>query len=171
MSALRWTEPQHRDYQARRVQLPLGRGVKGLDRPRRINTSALEWVEAEALMRWASGYWVGRPGTRVWVVGEGLLAYPELEWFYPVPNGGWRSWKVANALQRQGVKPGVWDYNLDVARQGYHGLRIELKRQAGGGLSAEQKRWGEGLSMNGYLAVVCRGWEAARDRLVDYLST
>ena len=98
------------------------------------------------------------------------MAHPELEWFYHVPNGGWRSRKVANALQRQGVKSGPWDYNLDVPRGNYHGLRIELKRRAGGGLSPQQKRWGEGLTMNGYLAVVCRGWEEARDRLVDYLA-
>jgi hypothetical protein len=47
---------------------------------------------------------------------------------------------------------------------------MELKRGAGGGLSSEQRRWGESYKENGYFAVVCRGWEEARDRLVEYLS-
>lgn len=157
MNAVRWTSEQYSDYQARRaVQLPLGRGVQGLDRPRRLNTSAQEWQEAERLIGWVNA--------------EGLAAHPELEWLCAIPNGGWRNKTVAAKLKRQGVKPGVYDFRLPVARGGYHGLDIELKRRAGGALSPAQKRWGEGLTMNGYLAIVCRGWQQARDRLVDYLT-
>lgn len=156
MSAMHWTAAQYRDYQTRcALQLPLGRGVKGLDRPRRIITCALEWQEAERLIGWVNT--------------EGLAAHPELEWLCAIPNGGWRNKTVAAKLKRQGVKPGVYDFRLAVARGGYHGLDMELKRRAGGTLSQHQKRWGEGLTMNGYLAAVCHGWQEARDRLVDYL--
>lgn len=155
-SSVRWSEAQLRDYQARRVQLPLGRDVKGLDRPRRINNSAPEWQEAEALMRW--------------VDGEGVRLYPELVFLYAVPNGGFRHKAVAGKMKAQGVRAGVLDFNLDVARGPYHGLRIELKRRAGGTVSLAQKHWIAWLTSQGYLAVVCRGWEEARDRLVEYLS-
>jgi hypothetical protein len=156
MSALRISETQLRDYNTRRLQLPLGRGVKGLDRPRRINVCAQEWQEAERLIRWTDE--------------EGARLYPELAFFYAIPNGGFRHKAVAGKMKAQGVRAGVLDFNLDVARGNYHGLRIELKRRAGGTVSLAQKHWIAWLTSQGYLAVVCRGWENARDTLVDYLS-
>ena len=126
MNALRWTDAQLRDYQARRsVQLPLGRGVRGLDRPRRIIDCAQEWQEAAALIRW--------------VDGEGAKLYPELRFLYAVPNGGFRHKSVAGRMKAQGARAGVPDFNLDVARGPYHGLRIELKRRVGGTVSNAQK--------------------------------
>lgn len=156
MNALRWTADQLRDYQARRVQLPLGRGVPGLDRPRRVVTCEQEWQEAERLIDWADG--------------EGADLYPEVPWLYAVPNGGFRHKAVAGKMKAQGARAGVLDFNLDIARGGYHGLRIELKRRAGGTVTPAQKLWILWFTKQGYLAVVCRGWEEARDRLVDYLS-
>jgi hypothetical protein len=138
------------------VQLPLGRGVKGLDRPRRIIDCAQEWQEAERLIRWTDD--------------EGARLYPELGMLYAVPNGGFRHKAVAGKMKAQGVRAGVLDFNLDVARGPYHGLRIELKRRVGGTVSTAQKHWIAWLRGQGYLAVVCRGWEEARDRLVAYLS-
>lgn len=129
----------------------------GLDKPKRVNTSAFEWQESERLVSW--------------VKHEGSLEYPELAYLYAVPNGGFRHKVVAAKMKAQGVKAGVLDFNLDVARGGYHGLRIELKRRIGGQVSDAQKVWISWLNSQGYLAVVCRGWEEARDRLIDYLSS
>ena len=42
-------------------------------------------------------------------------------------GGGKRDAKTATILKRQGVKAGVPDLHLPVARGGYHGLYIELK--------------------------------------------
>lgn len=53
--------------------------------------------------------------------------YKELELIHHCPNGGKRNCNEAAALKRQGVKPGVPDLNLPVARNGYHGLYIEMK--------------------------------------------
>lgn len=156
MNALRWTEAQLRDYNTRRVQLPLGPGVAGLDRPRRIVTCEPEWQEAERLIRWRDD--------------EGVMLFPELKWLYAIPNGGFRHKSVAGRMKAQGVVAGAPDFNLDVARGPYHGLRIELKRRVGGTVSPAQKHWIAWLTSQGYLAVVCKGWEEARERLVDYLS-
>ena len=51
---------------------------------------------------------------------------------------------------------------------GYHGLFIEMKA-AGGRLSNEQKGWLKALETFGYRAVVCVGWEAAKDELEGYM--
>ena len=52
---------------------------------------------------------------------------PELEYLHHVPNGGKRDKATAIALKRQGVKAGVPDIHLPVAKGSYHGLYIELK--------------------------------------------
>lgn len=76
-------------------------------------------------------------------------------------------------MKRAGVRPGYPDLLLDVARGGYHGLRIELKApraELGRApkLSPEQSAWIEWLRKQNYRAVVCEGWEAARDEIVAY---
>jgi hypothetical protein len=97
------------------------------------------------------------------------LTYPELVMMYAIPNGGLRDARTAVTLQRTGVKSGVPDICLPVARGGYNGLYIEMKRQKGGVLSANQKIWIDRLRAHGNKAVVCKGWEAARDAITDYL--
>lgn len=103
--------------------------------------------------------------------------YPDLRKLYAIPNGGARNKIVAAKLKAQGVRAGVLDISLDVARHGFHGLRIELKRPANkvlghraGVLSSEQQARIEDLVADGYKVAVCHGWEHARDVLVEYLS-
>lgn len=86
-----------------------------------------------------------------------LGLYPELRWLYHIPNGGWRHRTVAAKLKGEGLKPGVYDYMLPVARHGFHGLYIELKNMDGS-RSKEQKEFGEFVTAQGYRAVVCKGW-------------
>lgn len=96
--------------------------------------------------------------------------FPELRWLHHVPNGGERHPAVAAKMKAQGVEPGVPDLDLPVARCGYHGLRIEMKRQKGGRLSDDQKEWLDGLNANGYLALVAHGAEEACEILYQYLT-
>lgn len=97
--------------------------------------------------------------------------YPELQMLYAIPNGGYLLSKAAaGKLKAAGLKKGVPDLSLDVARGSYHGLRIEMKRTVGGQVSFEQKVWQMRLQAQGYHVVVCKGWEAARDVLIRYLS-
>ena len=95
--------------------------------------------------------------------------YPELELLHHIPNGGSRNKAEAAKLKRQGVKAGVPDICLPIARGGSHGLYIELKRQRGGKVSPEQLNWLLALTEQGYTAVICTGWEAAAKMIIDYL--
>ena len=103
-----------------------------------------------------------------WAAME-TAAHPELGLLYAIPNGGKRAIKTAIALKPQGVKSGVPDMCLPVARNGYHGLYIELKRQKGGTVSETQKSWITALTEQGYKAVVCRGAEEAIRTIKEYL--
>lgn len=98
-----------------------------------------------------------------------LGTYPELALLFHIPNGGSRSRAEAGRFKAMGVKPGVPDLFLPVPRGGYSGLFIELKREHGGALSDVQRDWLDDLTARGFRAVMCHGWEAARDVLVDYL--
>ncbi len=95
--------------------------------------------------------------------------HPELRLLYHTPNGGYRSKPEAVRFKRIGVKAGVPDLCLPVARKGYHGLYIELKRQKGGRLREDQKQWLDDLFEQGYLAVRCDGADEAIGMLERYL--
>ena len=95
--------------------------------------------------------------------------WPELKWMYHIPNGGSRNGAEAGKLRAMGVKSGVPDVALDVARGGWHGLRIEMKRADGGRTSEAQREWIEHLNAEGYRAVVCAGWQTAARVIEEYL--
>ena len=95
--------------------------------------------------------------------------FPELRLLYHVPNGGSRNRIEAARLQAQGVKAGVPDLCLPVARGKYHGLYIELKRTRGGRISEAQEGWLEALAEQGYAAAVCKGWQDAAETIKKYL--
>jgi hypothetical protein len=94
--------------------------------------------------------------------------YPELALLFAVPNGGRRDKVTGARLKAEGVKAGVPDVWLPVARCGHHGLVIELKAE-GGRPSAAQKAWLKALTGQGWLALVCVGATAAERVLWQYL--
>lgn len=104
----------------------------------------------------------------VWARWESCRT-PALRWLYAVPNGGHRVRAVAARLQEEGVRPGVPDLVLPVARHGYHGLYIEMKRRKRGTVSKEQTKWLNALRSEGYRAEVCAGADEAIAVLADYL--
>jgi hypothetical protein len=95
--------------------------------------------------------------------------YPELCLLYHIPNGGSRHRLEAAHLKQQGVRAGVPDICLPVARGGCHGLYIEMKRLKGGRVSPEQLGWMEALKAEGYMVAVCQGWEMASEIILGYL--
>ena len=95
--------------------------------------------------------------------------YPELRLLHAIANGGKRDGRTAAVLQRTGVKPGVPDLCLPVARGEWHGLYIEMKRQDGGQLSQSQREWIRRLYENGYAVAVAHGSNEAWDSLMAYL--
>jgi len=88
---------------------------------------------------------------------------------YAVPNGGSRNPAEAKNLKAEGVSAGVPDVCIPVPNKKYHGLYIEMKRQKGGKVSEKQKEWIEKLNKLGYLAVVCRGYDEAREVVEEYM--
>jgi hypothetical protein len=93
---------------------------------------------------------------------------PALSLLFHVPNGGGRNPREAARLKGLGVRRGVPDLWLPVARGGHHGLVIELKAP-GGTTTAEQRQWIDRLRAQGYRAEVCHGWHAATTLLAEYL--
>jgi hypothetical protein len=90
---------------------------------------------------------------------------------YHVPNGGHRHKLVAIKLKGQGVKAGVPDLVLPMARGGYFGLYLEFKATApnDAAVSASQHAWIRRLNDQGYLAIVCRGHFDAMEHIRAYL--
>ena len=94
---------------------------------------------------------------------------PELRLMHAIPNGGKRDIRTAAMLKAEGVKPGVPDICLPVARGEYHGLYIELKRRSGSHATDNQLDWLEKLSGQGYKTAICYGWEEAATVITKYL--
>jgi len=99
---------------------------------------------------------------------------PELELMYAIPNGDKRSISVAKRLKAEGVKKGIPDICLPIARHGYHALYIEMKRPASPGkakgrVSFEQKHMASLLEVADNRVVVCYGWEEAWNEILWYL--
>lgn len=93
---------------------------------------------------------------------------PQLKNLYAVPNGGRRDRIEAAHLKRQGVKAGVPDICLAYPAGVYHGLYIELK-VGKNKPSDNQKEWIKNLRAAGYMAVVCYGFEQAKETIEKYL--
>lgn len=100
--------------------------------------------------------------------------YPELRYMFAIPNGGQRHVVTASKLKATGVKPGVPDILLPVKRGNYSGLFVEMKRpesvgKAEGITRDEQIDYMIFLQGQGFLCIVCIGWEVARNAVKDYL--
>ena len=85
-------------------------------------------------------------------------------------NGGSRSYLEAAKLKRMGVSAGFPDIFIPIPSGPYHGLLIELKREIGGKVSDSQICWLQYLREKGYYAEVCKGFEEAKEVVLQYLS-
>lgn len=100
-----------------------------------------------------------------------IANYPENKYLFlafAVPN--WRPKKSQRMyLGAEGVKAGVPDVWLALPRGRYHGLVIEMKVKPNKP-TKHQIKWIKQLNEVGYLAVVCYGFEEAREILDNYLA-
>lgn len=106
------------------------------------------------------------------LIREIALRYPEASrLLFHVPNGGHRHKLVAIKLKEQGVRAGVPDLVLPMARGGHFGLYIEFKAAPpnDAAVSASQHGYIQALNAQGYLAVVCRGNFDAMEVLGAYM--
>ena len=115
----------------------------------------LEHTEQVSLMQW-------------WQLACHGFGVPE-PLLFAIPNGGQRNVIVASKLKAEGVRAGVPDLFLAVARHGGHGLFIEMKKAKGGQTSDKQDAMIAALDAQGYYTVVSHGWESAKRSIESYL--
>ena len=89
---------------------------------------------------------------------------------YHVPNESKRSVVYGAMLKKMGMSPGVPDLVIPVPNGRYHGLYIEMKTKRGRP-TENQKRWLDLLQKNGYKAVICHGFDEARQEIDAYTET
>ena len=94
--------------------------------------------------------------------------YPELELMHASLNGVKLNIGPAVKAKRGGMKRGVPDLLLPVARRKYHGLFIEMKIKPNR-TTKEQEWWIDKLRRQGYGCAVCYGWEEAINVIIHYL--
>lgn len=107
--------------------------------------------------------------------------YPELACLFAVPNAGRRGWQVAARMKREGLRSGVPDLCLPVARGGFNALFIEMKRLKprqtktkgvrldATRITAAQQDWLERLHRFGNRVIVCYSAEDAQSAIEAYL--
>lgn len=94
--------------------------------------------------------------------------YPELDLLFAIANGGKRHIGVARKLKAEGVKPGIPDLFLPVARGKYHGFFIEMKAD-GGRLSPAQRAVHAQLIDQGYMVKTYWDWQDAAEGIINYM--
>lgn len=103
-----------------------------------------------------------------WHLAHRGLGVPWERLLYAVPNGGARDPRTGAIMKAEGVRAGAPDLNLDVARGGYFGMRIEMKT-ASGRVREVQSEFHAILTGQGYHVVLCRSWDEARREIESYL--
>lgn len=121
--------------------------------PEQLASSGTEAAHQTALFAWAA---------------LNTYRFPELEFLFHIPNGGTRNKVEAGFLKAQGVRSGVPDIMLPVARWGKHGLFIEMKVK-NNKPQQNQSHWIKALSTLNYLVLVCYDWRTASEYITHYL--
>lgn len=101
----------------------------------------------------------------------------DLKKIFHIPNGGHRLPWIAASLKQEGVKAGVLDNFLPVARGGYHGLWIEFKSKRRKScpknpedlLSDEQVLFAQRVRQDGFMVIVCYEALDAFEKCEQYL--
>lgn len=99
------------------------------------------------------------------------VVHPELSLLFAIPNGGQRSKATAGRLKAEGVRAGVPDLFLPVARGCYHGMFVELKRSDHSNHESPlQVAWRKRLTAEGYHCVVAYGAVEAMQSILEYIA-
>ena len=140
--------PRYRDFEGTLVC------IKALDKKKKDIPVPTESQEQQALFEWADRL---------------CFRYPELSLLHHIPNEGKRSKSTGAKMKREGMKSGVPDIHLPVARGRFHSLYIELKRRKGSTVTQSQSTWIQLLGKYGNAAYICYGWEEAAKVIEEYL--
>lgn len=134
----------------------------------------IEWLDdsIDDESRWTQGMSKLKPEDRL---QRGLMnwlqyKYPAIKKMTFASAGGIRTWgRVMADMKKTGYQPGTFDLNIAVARQGFHGLFLEVKPLRGVA-SPAQKEYGVLLRKEGYCARIEKGWKRCREAIEDYLN-
>lgn len=91
-------------------------------------------------------------------------------WAHPA-NEGKRSWRNGARLKAEGLRKGLPDvlvFSPPPSLKGAKGMAIELKRERGGKVSEDQRRWLIELAAIGWVAIIARGAREAIAELQKY---
>jgi len=101
--------------------------------------------------------------------------FEELKWMFAVPNGaflgGTKIQRInqMGRMKKAGLKVGVADLFLPVAKDGKHGMYIEMKKSKGGNVSADQKEFLSDMASAGYHCIIAHGAKEAIDEITEYM--
>jgi hypothetical protein len=87
---------------------------------------------------------------------------------HAIPNGGGRTRREAGRLKAEGVRAGVPDIFVAIARAKTHGMYIEMKSSTGR-VRPEQRAWLEDCKQLKFVGIVCRSADEAFDAWRDYV--
>lgn len=105
-----------------------------------------------------------------WILHPTTLAViPELCVAYAVPNGGKRGIVTASKLRAEGVRAGVPDVCVPLARAFCNALYVEMK-VGDNTVQEEQAQFHRALRTTGNAVAVCWSWRAARLCILTYLA-
>ena len=106
---------------------------------------------------------------------EVRATYPQLKWMFAVPNGFYSTAAQKAKMKAEGLKDGVPDIflmwriiSVTNVNNRWNGLVMEMKAK-NGRLSDEQVEWIKHLTSQGYAATVVKGFEAAKEVIINYL--
>lgn len=103
-------------------------------------------------------------------VQQAVIEYCELKNIIVVhiPNEAKRSAYYGSKMKKMGLRKGFPDLFFPTARDKYHGLMIELKRDTKSKPTKEQIAWISYLTNQGYCAKVCCGIDEAIKQINKY---
>ena len=93
---------------------------------------------------------------------------PQLNMLFAIPNGGKRDKMQKIWMWQEGLEAGVLDMMLAVAKQGFHGLFLEMQVKPNK-LTDDQKKWKANLEAQGYKCEVAWTSEEAITIILKYL--
>lgn len=104
------------------------------------------------------------------IIGKLLRIWPHLDTIFHIPNSGaGASRGQAGKMKAMGAKAGVSDIFYPAARDGYHGLWLELKSlRKNASLSEKQNEWLKRMKKEGFKTYICHGHKAALEAIVYY---
>lgn len=94
---------------------------------------------------------------------------PERSVIHAIPNGSFRTKKTAARLKAEGVRAGVLDVFVPVARCGYHGLYIEFKYGTNK-MTEEQNTFASRVQRQNYDVRIFYNGKTAANYLQQYLN-